>query len=282
MRRRLWAAATALTMVSLAWGSLGGGSVAGASVRASVPNPGGPLIRAQGGNSTLPTISLNWSGYAATAGTSKFTYVSSNFVQPAIKCVGVRDQFTSEWVGLDGFTDSTVEQDGTAAWCGGRHGTVAHYQAWYELFPAASVGVFRVKPGDKISASVEYLGGKFTLTISDLTSGKSVTHTAKCSSCQRSSAEWIIERPALCNNKETKCFLTELADFRKTKMRDDVAAINGTQPEGVGDLTNTPVFMVGLLKKGFISLDSVSPLDASGTAFAATWERSGKTVPIKL
>jgi Peptidase A4 family len=282
MRRRLWAAATALTMVSLAWGSLGGGSVAGASVRASVPNPGGPLIRAQGGGSTLPTISLNWSGYAATAGTSKFTYASSNFVQPKIKCVGVRNQYMSEWVGLDGFTNSTVEQDGTSAWCGGKHGTVPHYRAWYELFPAFSINVFRVKPGDKISASVSYAGGTFTLTITDHTSGRSHTHTATCASCQRASAEWIIERPALCNNKETKCFLTELADFRKTKMRDDVAAVNGGQPEGVGDLTNTPVFMVGLLKRGFISLDNVGPLNTSGTAFTATWERSGRTIPIKL
>jgi Peptidase A4 family len=283
MGRRLWAAATVLTMAGLTCGSLAGSSVASAGVRASFSNPGGPIIRASGGNSTVPTISLNWSGYAATtSSTSTFSYVGSKFVQPKIKCHGVRDQFTSEWVGLDGFTNSTVEQDGTAAWCGGKHGTVAHYEAWYELFPAASVNVFRVRPGDRISALVNYSGGVFTLTIADLTTHKSKTHTATCAACKRSSAEWIIERPALCNSKETKCFLTELADFRKTKMSDDVAAVNGGAAQGISSFVNTPVYMIGLLKKGFISLDTVNPLNSAGDAFTANWDRSGSLVRIKL
>jgi Peptidase A4 family len=289
MRRRLCAAATVLAMGGVAWGGLAAGSVASArmqassaGIRASISNPGGPVIRAPGGNSGLPTISLNWSGYAATARHKRFTAVNSQFIEPAITCVGVRDQFTSEWVGLDGFTDATVEQDGTAAWCGGPDGTVPHYEAWYELFPAASVSVFRVAPGDTIRASVRYTHRKFLLTISDLTSGKSVRHTAKCKACKRSSAEWIIERPALCNKKQTKCFLTELADFGKTTMSEDRAALNGRASRSARRFANIPVFMVSPITKGFISLDTVGPLISGGRAFTATWDRSGKITPLKL
>ena len=54
----------------------------------------------------VPTISENWSGYAATSG-KKFNYVHSTFVQPAITCPGVKNEWTSNWVGLDGFDNAT-------------------------------------------------------------------------------------------------------------------------------------------------------------------------------
>ena len=98
-------------------------------------------------NAGVPTISENWSGYAVTS-TKKFNYVSAEFVQPAVTCPGVKKQYTSNWVGLDGFNDETVEQDGTFAYCGGPNWTTPKYEAWYEMYPAGSVGVFKVKPGD--------------------------------------------------------------------------------------------------------------------------------------
>ena len=49
---------------------------------------------------------------------------------------------------VDGFTSGTVEQDGTFAHCGGSDHTKPVYQAWYELFPAASVTVFKVHAGE--------------------------------------------------------------------------------------------------------------------------------------
>ena len=62
----------------------------------------------------LPTISENWSGYAVTS-RRPFSHVEASFVQPAVKCSGKPDRWSSNWVGLDGFRDSTVEQAGTAA-----------------------------------------------------------------------------------------------------------------------------------------------------------------------
>jgi hypothetical protein len=256
--------------------------VASASASSSVPEPGGAMVRAATapGNSSIPTVSLNWSGYAATAA-KKFTYVHSRFVQPAVTCPGIKNQWTSNWVGLDGFNDATVEQTGTFAHCGGPQSTKPVYQAWYEMFPAGSVNVFSVRAGDVIDTAVKYAKGTFTLTVSDLTTGKTASHSAKCATCQRASAEWIIERPALCNNALTKCFITRLANFGTATMGAVKAQVAGGAVKGIGGFTNFPIDMVNPLKSGgFISLDTVSAL--SGRNFTATWNRTGTTVPISL
>ncbi len=277
---------TAITVTALlgAVGTTSLPAAASTSPAQNVPNPGGPIVRAPApanSGSSVPTISFNWSGYAAVS-SQKFTYVHARFVQPSITCTGNRNQWTSSWAGLDGFTTGTVEQDGTDAHCGGQNGTTPQYQAWYELFPAPSVNVFTVRPGDTIDSSVRYANGKFTLVIRDLTTGKSATHTAACADCARASAEWIIERPALCNNSETKCYITELADFGTSTMGQDTAQVAGGKVTAAGGFDNIPIYMVTPLNKGFISLDTVSALNARGNAFTATWDRPGNTVPIKL
>jgi hypothetical protein len=259
-------------------------------------NPGGVDVTNQSyktANSTkqspltqLPTISENWSGYADIPPTTSdvFTSVHGRFTQPKITCTGVANQFTSNWVGLDGFDNETVEQDGTFAYCAGKHHNHADYYAWYEMYPAGSVEVFKVRPGNIIDASVTTNGsGAFSLTISDLTTGKSKDHAASCaiSTCVLGSAEWIIERPATCNNSGTKCFLTELADFGHSQIREDTASLNSGPAENAGSFPNWPIYMVNNLKKGFVSLDTVSVLEKANR-YTATWDRSGTTVPITL
>jgi hypothetical protein len=281
MKRLLTLVSAGATAGLMLAGSMAGATgVASASVSGSHAQPGGRIIRAHvAGNSGLPTISENWSGYAAVAA-KKFTFVHSTFIQPKVSCPGVANQWTSAWVGLDGFTSQTVEQDGTFATCGGKNNKTPQYEAWYELFPAASVNVFKVKPGDKIDARVKFANGKFTLTIADLTSHKKATKTAQCAQCQRSSAEWIVERPALCNNAGTKCFITKLANFHVTTMNADTAATGGAT-QNLGKLANIPIFMIDPLKAGgFISLATVGPLNKAGNGFSVQWNRTGNTVPI--
>ncbi len=141
--------------------------------------------------------------------------------------------------------------------------------------------MFKVKPGDLIDTAVKFTGGKFHITIGDVNSGKHFAIAKSCASCQRASAEWIIERPALCNSALTKCFLTELADFHAATMGQARARLAGGKVKGIGGFANNPIFMISPLKSGgFISLDTVGPL--RGPAFTATWNRSGTTVPITL
>jgi hypothetical protein len=197
MRSNRLLAAAALTATALACAVGLTGLPAAASTTAAsattenTPQPGGPLVHPSSSitsqvATTTVTISENWSGYAV-AGKKPYTYVHSTFVEPTITCPGVADQWTSNWVGLDGYNDQTVEQDGTAAWCGGTGHTTPKYEAWYEMFPANSVNVFAVHPGDIIDASVTYstTTSDFSLTITDLSTGKTATDTAACSNCAR-------------------------------------------------------------------------------------------------
>src|SRR5260370_18132523 len=76
--------------------------------------------------------STNWSGYAATTGT--YTSVSASWTQPAGIC-SRGDQYAAFWVGLDGYSSSTVEQTGSEVDCIGR---TARYYPWYEMYPGPS------------------------------------------------------------------------------------------------------------------------------------------------
>lgn len=243
-----------------------------------------PLISAGGGTGgpTVPSISTNWSGYVVLG--KQFNEVSDVFTEPTITCTGF-GQTDSEWVGLDGVTNQTVEQDGTGAACGGPGYLTPLYYAWYEMYPEAAVTVFPVKAGDVISDSVKYNAGNYTLTISDITSGASYTDVATCASCQRSSAEWVNERPAWCNPSGTSCALSALADFSQSTMADAVAGTGSGAPMPIGSYPeNYVIDMVNPLSSGgFVSLDTTGPLlGPLGNAFTVTWDRVGTPLKIAL
>ena len=111
-----------------------------------------PSTALSGGRNASST-STNWSGYAATGST--YTSVASSWTEPTGTCKS-GDQYSSFWVGLDGYNSNSVEQTGTDTDCAGR---TPQYYAWYEMYPAGSVEINdTVKPGDKISASVTFSG----------------------------------------------------------------------------------------------------------------------------
>jgi Peptidase A4 family len=231
-------------------------------------------------------LSLNWSGWAATSKKGSFNYVHAQFRQTAVKCDGKPNNWTSQWTGLDGFTSGTVEQDGTFAACLGKNHRHKVYQAWYEMFPAGSVNVFAVKPGDLIDSLVWYGNGKFHLRIADITRHKSASVSAACSQCLRSSAEWITERPALCNNTQTKCFITALANFGTDRYLDASAGIDGGQAKPISYFAHTPIDMVQPKKNGkLILLAHTSGLSRNGHSssnFSVKWFARGGIFPITL
>jgi hypothetical protein len=282
-------AATLIGTVGLAVlpGSASAGSAASGRVTvhrvaaADVAKPGGPIVPATvsghasaqvaGQKFSVAEQSLNWSGFAVTS-SKKFTYAESRFVQPTLTCPGDHaNEWSSNWVGLDGFNNTTVEQDGTAAHCGGANNTTPVYKAWYEMFPAGSVNVFTVSPGDTINTQVSFSNGKFTLTVSDITSGKSATHTAKCASCVRTSAEWIVERPELCTSA-TNCFLAHLADFVSTSMSAKVRVAGVSAAQGIPNFRN---YNITMFDTANTQLDSVGKV--ASNAFPATWMAGGNT-----
>jgi Peptidase A4 family len=141
------------------------------------------------------STSTNWSGYAALG--SSFVWAKGSWIVPTATCTGVtRDQYAAFWVGLDGYSSTTVEQTGTDSDC---DGATPSYYAWYEFYPKASVEITSVpiKPGDAISAIVYYDSSteKFIIEIIDETTGKSYATSSAVAGAVRSSAEWITEAP---------------------------------------------------------------------------------------
>ena len=167
---------------------------------------------AVGGGST-ELESFNWSGFAdAESGAKTVSSVSGEWTIPLVQCPGgsyqYQDAFIAQWVGIDGFSDQTVEQLGTVGWC---FEGVTYYFVWYEMFPNGTIeegtedcinnNLDCPQPGDLISASVTVTpGGNYTLSLTDSTRPQeSFSVTASCapSICLDSSAEWIVERAAL-------------------------------------------------------------------------------------
>jgi Peptidase A4 family len=220
--------------------------------------PGGPAgrttSRPQEGltNVTAQTVvaSTNWAGYAATGTSGQFTSVSASWVQPTATCTGFGDQYSAFWVGLDGYSSSTVEQTGTEVDCAGR---TAEYSAWYELYPAYPV-YFKnaVRPGDSFTGSVTYSGGQFTITLADVTAKWSQTYTQAVASAVRSSAEVIAEAPS----SSTSGSVLPLTNFGTVNFTG--ATVNGTtnlcSASGVTEITMPSVSVSALSCPGNFSV----------------------------
>ena len=199
--------------------------------------------------------SANWSGFALHGGT--YRSVSANWTEPRAHCkAGDGHDYSSFWVGLDGYGSSTVEQTGTDTDC---RGATPRYYAWYEMYPAGSVLIRHpVKPGDKLSAATVWNGGaRFTLRLTDHTRHWTATEHRRLASARRSSAEIIVEAPS------SRTGELPLADFGTAHFTG--SKVNGTK---IGRHHPTKITMV----VGGRRLDRVTDL-SSGTNFAATWLR---------
>jgi hypothetical protein len=171
---------------------------------------------ALGAESAATSVSSNWAGYASIAPASvgsRFTGVSGAWTEPAATCTAGREAFSAAWVGLGGYDrrGSALEQIGTDADCS-RSGT-ASYSSWYELLPAGPVKLaLKVHAGDRMSASVHIDHRKVALSIRDLSTGAHFKRTLRSTHIDSSSAEWIVEAPAACENGEN-CEILPLTDF---------------------------------------------------------------------
>jgi Peptidase A4 family len=219
-----------------------------------------------GGGRRYSTVvtSSNWSGYAATSTTTQFTSVSSSWVQPAGNCT-YGNQYAAFWVGLDGYSSSTVEQTGSEVDCAGR---TPHYYGWYEMYPGASSDYSNpVSPGDHFTASVTYTGSnKFVLVLSDTTKRWTQTQTQTLAGAARSSAEVIAEAPCC----TARGGILPLTNFGTVSLTGATAATTAA-PTAVSLATFNPVEIT-------MPDVSVSSLTSSG-AFSVKYTGSGSRFP---
>ena len=109
--------------------------------------------------------STNWSGYVDTGST--FTGVGGEWTVPAVQ-PAVPLAASSQWIGIDGATNSSLIQTGTSSIT--QNGSTQYF-AWYEILPSASVFIGFVSPGDDMQATItQDSPGLWTITIADNTS----------------------------------------------------------------------------------------------------------------
>ena len=208
--------------------------------------------------------STNWSGYADTG--SNFSTVTGTWTEPGASCSRGSTTYAAFWVGIDGYSSDTVEQDGTLIEC--YRGTAYQY-SWWEMYPTNDIQVVgeSLAAGDSISASVVRSGDSYTLSVTDSThSANSFTTTQSCSDCANSSAEWIAEAPCCTSSGG----ILPLADFG-TWTESGATVTEGSTSGVISSFTDDEITMVdnsGLVKA------QPGALNSSGNAFSVSYERS--------
>lgn len=191
--------------------------------------------------------SFNWSGYVANDG--GYTSVTSSWIQPTVSCTS--KGIVSFWIGLDGWTNGTVEQDGTGADC--RTGKPAYY-AWWQTFPTNSQQTYAVTvaPGDSITSTVSYANQQYTLVLSDRTQGWTKTTTADAPDGSANASAEIVAEAASVNST-----VTQLPNFRTVTFTN--SAIDGTS------LPDTDAAAVDMVNSTGSVIASTGQQDANGT-----------------
>ena len=235
-----------------------------------------PMIHLRHGRGTA--TSTNWSGYAVTGATGSVSDVKASWIVPPVSCPSPSStsQYASFWVGIDGYSSNTVEQIGTDSDC--VNGLPVYY-VWYEFYPhwSYTVNTVTIHPGDVISAEVSATAkGTFTLTLTDVTTGKPPFQTsAKMANADRSSAEWIVEAP-------WSGGVLPLANFGTAQFGQNFTNVNSTSTAtispktgSIGSFDNVAITMVD--KNGFPKARPVEPpgLSSDGSSFSMEWVRSG-------
>ncbi|MCI4318946.1 MAG: G1 family endopeptidase [Thermoplasmata archaeon] len=222
--------------------------------------------------------STNWAGFAVTGPSKSVTDVKGSWIVPSIhgSCPSAT-QYSSFWVGIDGYGSNSVEQTGTDSDC---QGGSAVYYAWYEFYPHPShqITTLTISSGDTIRAEVHFASGKFTATIKDVTTGKSFSTSARVAA-QRTSAEWIAEAPSLCTI--TSCTVQPLADFGTVDFGTDYTSVPSTNNATVSGTNGTmgsfahlhSIAMVN--NAGTKNKATPSAVSSDKTSFTVTWVSAG-------
>ncbi len=223
------------------------------------------LVGQSVGGAPKHVTSQNWSGYADIKTSGKYSKVTGSWTEPEGTCTSTRSMAVF-WVGIDGYNNGTVEQDGTIVEC---NGGKASYFSWWEMFPTNAIQVVgkSVQPGDHISASVSRSGTRYTLKVTDSTTPAdsfTTTKTCSASNCLDSSAEWIAEAPS---GSPGVFPLTNFGTWTLTGATVKV----GTKAGTISKFPDSEITMTDISNKVEAQPDA---LNAQGSQFKVTWKRS--------
>ena len=221
----------------------------------------GSATRVKGLNQVSST---NWSGYADdNSKGNTYSTVTGKWSEPSVTCTSATS-LAAFWVGIDGYSSSSVEQDGTLAEC---YLGTAYYFSWWEMYPTNAVQVVgqSVVPGDSISASVVKSGSSYALKVTDSThTANSFTTTQSCSGCADSSAEWIAEAPS------GSAGVYPLSNFHT--WTESSATVKSGSTTGV--ISTFPDDEITMINSSGATKARPGALNSSGNGFTVTWVRS--------
>ncbi|HTU73983.1 MAG TPA: G1 family glutamic endopeptidase [Trebonia sp.] len=206
--------------------------------------------------------STNWSGYADTG--SGFSSVSATWNEPTPSCSGRSTALAAFWVGIDGYTSASVEQDGTLIECyeGGT------YQfSWWEIYPVNSVQVVgeSVAAGDAITATVTRTGTSYKLSVTDSThTANSFSTTQTYAAAADSSAEWIAEAPSGSTGVEP---LAKFSTWNDANSKVTAGSTSGV----ISSFSDDEITMI--TSSGATEAQP-SALNGAGNGFSVAWVRS--------
>ncbi len=226
----------------------------------------------------------NWSGYVAETNLSQpqpnsVTEVSGSWIVPKVTGPSTGSTYSSIWVGIDGYGNSTVEQLGTEEDV--VNGSPV-YRAWWEMIssgkgqPEQVITGMTVMPGDSITASVQYIMsgahvGQFDLSIVDNSRPNDSFSIYASSSqyqsplAQRSSAEWIVEATTVGGNIAT------VPNFGSVTFTNATAVISGVSGPINAASWHSQALNIG---SNGVTYDTTSVLTNSGTSFVVTYNPS--------
>jgi hypothetical protein len=155
----------------------------------------------------------NWSGYLNYNGTSTYSsssyyFVYADYVVPIARqafgaCTGSWD-YSSTWVGIDGYGSPDVLQAGTEsdAYCSGST-TSTYYSPWFEWFPNGETRITNlpIAPGDDYFVEVwdtSSTAGHAYLVNRSTNQSVTINFSAPSGTTLKGGvAEWIVERPTV-------------------------------------------------------------------------------------
>jgi hypothetical protein len=221
-------------------------------------------IKSPGMKGLSDVESTNWSGYADTG--SSFSNVSASWTEPGASCSSRTTSLAAFWVGIDGYSSNSVEQDGTMIECYHR---TAYQFTWWEMYPTNNVQIVgqTAAAGDHITAAVVRTGTSYKLTVTDSThtaDSFSTTQSCSASSCVDTSAEWIAEAPTGSSGIEP------LADFGSWTAS-NAAVTEGSTAGTISSFTDDEITMID--SSGNVKA-LPGALNGAGTSFSVTWERA--------
>ncbi len=199
-----------------------------------------------------PYNSQNWSGYAIEGGA--FSGIGGAFTVPTLTSIPGTLSDTSEWVGIDGVSNSSLIQAGVHESDDGAGHTRVY--AWWEILPAAETAIsttaFPVVPGDTVGVRIQKLTGRYwRITLTD---GAEKFATTQSYSGAQTSAEWVVEAPSYLASDGTEQIAT-LGDFSKKPIEFSGLGVAGVQMAldriFLLDINNNTVSSPSVLSNGF-------------------------------